>query len=95
MNQVGCHPTIIRKWVSAYLQGVIQGLEKKEQKKIILLPLKKLINEVQNGLVYRRGHKSKSSERMSDIECLEEALKAEQRNSCRFQMENEMKQSVD
>lgn len=181
-NQVGCHPTIIRKWVSAYRQDGIQGLEKKRTKVKYSPAFKnKLINEVQNGLtqtevmrkynlssssllalwikeytsgikpsskgrysmnkgrkttfeerlkivqyaldnqkdyqlaadkhqvsyqqvygwvrkyelngqdglVDRRGHKSKPNEKMTDFERLEEALKVEQRNSRRLQMEND------
>lgn len=181
-KQVGCHPTVIGKWVSAYRQDGIQGLEKKRTKENYTPTFKKkLINEVQNGLtqvevmhkynlssssllalwikeytsgikpsskgryfmdkgrkttfeerleivryafenqkdyqlaadkyqvsyqqVYgwvrkyeldgqdglidRRGQKSKPSKKMSDFERLEEALKTEQRNSRRLQIEND------
>ncbi|PXW85689.1 transposase-like protein [Streptohalobacillus salinus] len=45
--------------------------------------------EGKDGLIDRRGQKSKSVGEMSDVERLEHALKAEQLNSRRLQMEND------
>lgn len=66
VKQVGCHESIFCKWLAAYRQDGIQGLEKKRMKESFTPVFKKkLIKEVQNGMtqaaVMRKYNLSSSS----------------------------------
>jgi len=52
VKQVGCYKSVFCKWLAAYRQDGILGLEKKRIKESFTPAFKKkLINEVQNGMI--------------------------------------------